>query len=466
VTGTHDLTAMSASAMARAVAAGEVSAKELLDAHFERIAAVNPSLNAVVALREDEARQEAELADRAVADGAELGPLHGVPVTIKDCFAVAGLPATVGTKGLVNFVPSQDDVTVTRLRDAGAIVVGKTNCPELMLAFETDNEVYGRTNNPYDQDRTPGGSSGGEAAAVAAGLSPFGLASDSLGSTRIPAHFCGVAGLKVNHGRIPLTSRVFPSTGPIGRLRSIGIMSRRVEDLDLGLRILSGPDGRDPWAAPVPLRDPVRVDVAGLRVAVHDHNGIASPTSEIARAVRDTADALAKAGASIDQARPPSVEEMASVLQLFGGDGGAELRRTLAAVGTQEQDVSPLVRGLLAFSAGSVKPAGEVLALQRWWDEFRMTMLAFMDRFDLIVCPVASVPAVAHGTGFEHLLAFSYAWTFNLTGWPVAVVRAGTSPDGLPVGVQLAARPWREDVALAAAGVVEAALGGWRPPGR
>jgi amidase len=333
-----------------------------------------------------------------------------------------------------------------------------------MLAFETDNLVYGRTNNPYDLDRTPGGSSGGEAAAVAAGLSPFGLASDSLGSTRIPAHFCGVAGLKANHGRIPLTSGVFRTLGPIGRLRSIGILSRRVEDLALGLRVLSGPDGRDPWAAPVALGDPTEVDVGTLRVAVYDDNGIAPPTPETAQAVHDAAESLSKAGATVDQAKPPGVEEMASVLQLFGGDGGAELRRTLDAVGTAEEDLSPPVRSLLAFAAGSVKSAGEMLVLQRWWDEFRGSMLEFMDRFDLVLCPVASVPAVPHGTGFEHLLAFSHAWTFNVTGWPVAVVRAGTSPEALPIGVQLAARPWREDVALAAAAVVEASLGGWQPP--
>jgi amidase len=461
---TADLLAMSAAAMARAIRSGEITSEELVRTHLDRIERVNPSINAVVALREEAARFEAETADRAVADGADLGPLHGVPMTVKDCFGVAGIPATVGTKGLANNVPAQDDVTVARLKDSGAIVLGKTNCPELMLAFETDNLVYGRTNNPYDVERTPGGSSGGEAAAVAAELSPFGLASDSLGSTRIPAHFCGTAGLKTTHGRIPLTSGVFPSTGPIGRLRSIGILSRRVEDLGIGLRVLSGPDGRDPWAAPVPVGDPGEVDVSGLRVAVHDDNGIAPPTLETSAAVRDAAEALAGAGAAVEEARPPGVEQMMTVLQLFGGDGGAELRRMLEAFGTSEEDLSPLVRNLLSFSAGSVKSGSEVLALQRWWDEFRGSMLEFMQSYDVIVCPVAAVPAVPHGTGFENLLAFSYSWTFNVTGWPVAVVRAGSSPEGLPIGVQLAAGPWRDHVALAAAVVVEDTLGGWQPP--
>jgi len=292
----------------------------------------------------------------------------------------------------------------------------------------------------------------------------LGLASDSLGSTRIPAHFCGVAGLKASHGRIPLTSSVFATVGPIARLRSIGLVARRVEDLGAGLRILSGPDGHDPWAAPVPLGDPAAVDVASLRVAVHEDNGIASPSPETAEAVRRAAEALSAAGARVEEARPSVIDQTATVLQLFGGDGGAELRHTLDVVGTRNDEISPLVRSLMAFSGGSIKAGNEIAALQRWWDEFRLAMLAFLRRYDVVLCPVAAGPAVEHGASFEHLLAFSNAWTFNLTGWPAAVVRVGSSPEGLPIGIQVAAGPWRDHVALAAAAVIEQKSGGWEPP--
>src|SRR5437660_1400620 len=206
--------------------------------------------------------------------GDDVGPLHGVPVTIKDCFATEGIVTTVGTTGLRSFVPDADDVTVARLRQAGAVVVGKTNCPELLMGLESDNLVYGRTVNPYDVGRTCGGSSGGEAAIVAAGASPLGLGSDSGGSLRVPAHFCGVATLKPTHGRVPITSAVFPSTGPFSRLRAIGTLAPTVADLGLALAVLAGPDGRDPWAAPVALRDPEDVDVSGLRVAVYTDDGV------------------------------------------------------------------------------------------------------------------------------------------------------------------------------------------------
>src|SRR4051794_31370591 len=248
---THsDVLHASASSLARGIANREWSSEEIVEACLRRIQAVNPRLNAVVQLRAEAARAEARQADQDLASGHSNGPLHGVPVTIKDAFDVAGMVSTCGTRGRASFVPDQDAAAVQRLKDAGAIVLGLTNTPELTLAFETDNLVYGRTNNPYDLARTPGGSSGGEAALVASGASYLGLGTDIGGSIRVPAHYCGLAGLKPTLGRVPTTGVFPPAMGVIGGMYHVGPLARSVEDLGLALSVLAGPDGRDWRAAP------------------------------------------------------------------------------------------------------------------------------------------------------------------------------------------------------------------------
>ena len=452
-----------AAALAGRIRAGDLSSRQAVDACLVAIDTVNGDLNAVVQLVAERARAEAAAADEWQAAGEELGPLHGVPVTIKDCFATDGIVTTVGTTGLRSFVPDADDVTVDRLRQAGAIVVGKTNCPEFLMGFESDNLVYGRTVNPFDAARTCGGSSGGEAAIVGAGASPLGLGSDSGGSLRVPAHFCGVPTLKPTHGRVPITSAVFPSTGPFSRLRAIGTLAPTVDDLVLALGVLAGPDGRDPWAAPVPLPDPHGVDIGTLRVAVYADDGVAAATPETAAAVEGAALVLEKAGASVEAVRLPVAEAAVELYTgILGGDGGAGLRRVLQAVGTTEP--SPLIANMLAFLSDNVPPASDYADRLARWDRFRLDAMTFLDRFDVALSPVAAVPALPHGTTFEHISAFGYVFTHNLTGWPAAVVRGGTSPEGLPIGVQIASGPWREDRALAVARVLESALGPFAPP--
>jgi amidase len=452
-----------AAALAGRIRSGDISAREAVDACLDAIDRVNGELNAVVQVVDERARTEAAAADARQAAGAELGPLHGVPVTIKDCFATEGIVTTVGTAGLRSFVPGADDITVARLRDAGAIVVGKTNCPELLMGLESDNVVYGRTVNPYDVTRTCGGSSGGEAAIVAAGASPLGLGSDSGGSLRVPAHFCGVPTLKPTHGRVPTTSAVFPSSGPFSRLRAVGTLAPTVADLILALGILAGPDGRDPWAAPVALPEPDAVDVNSLRIAVYTDDGVSAPTPETIAAVEGAAVALDKAGASVEAARLPGADQAVELFTgILGGDGGAGMRRILEAVGTTEP--SPLIANMLAFVSASVQPASEYADRLAQWDRFRLDAMTFLDRFDVVLSPVAAVPAPLHGTTFEQISAFGYVFTHNLTGWPAAVVRGGASPEGLPIGVQVAAGPWREDRALAVTLYLESELGPLTPP--
>ena len=456
----------SASELARAIRGKEVSSSEVVDAHFKRIAEVNPKINAVVLLTEESARARAREADEALARGEVWGPLHGVPVTIKDAFEMAGAVSVGGTKGRAGFIPQEDATGVKRYKEAGAVILGKTNTPEISLAFESDNLVYGQTKNPYDLSRTPGGSSGGEAAAIASCMSPLGLGSDAGGSIRLPAHFCGIAGIKPTSGRTPRTGHFPPMGGMLDSIWQIGPLARRVEDLWLALPLLCGNDWRDPTVAPAPLEDPSKVDLKGLRVAFHTDNRIVTPTEEIQQATRDAAQVLRDAGADVVEALPPvppNAYEM--LLGLYGADGGAGLRMLLMFSGTDETHA--LMTRLLEVVSQVNLTTAELTGLVFQLDMWRSQMLSFMRDYDLIVCPPCAREAMPHGTTFDddNQLVFVYTMLYNMTGWPGVVVRAGATKEGLPVGAQFVARPWREDVALAAASEVERALGGWqRPP--
>jgi amidase len=460
----NELLSLSASALAQAIRAKKVTAKEVVEAHLQRIAEVNPALNAVVQLAGERALDEARAADLALLKGEKIGPLHGVPMTIKDSLDTAGVISTGATTGRASFIPRQDATVVARLRAAGAILLGKTNTPELTLAGETDNLVYGRTNNPYDLSRTPGGSSGGAGAIIAAGGSPFDIGSDTGGSIRLPAHFCGIAGLKPTSGRVPRTGHVVPfGLGAVDALTQNGPMARYVEDLRLILPLIAGVDGIDPAIVPMPLAEPQDVDLQRLRVAVHTDNGIKTPTPEIMAAVRTAAQALAEAGLTVTEDRPAALPRTFELSrQLSGGDGRAWVRRLLAQAGTTT--IHPWLQRRLDES--QPLPVAEFTAMLEDVDRFRSDMLGFMQQYDVILCPVCAFPAPPHGTTFSEDMwkGFSYTGAYNLTGWPGAVVRAGTSPEGLPIGVQVVARPWREDVALAVAQRLETALGGWQPP--
>ncbi|MCC7370747.1 MAG: amidase [Chloroflexi bacterium] len=456
-----ELVSRSAASMARAVRNREVSSVELVEAHLRRIDAVNPSLNAIIHLDAAGALAAARTADARLADGAPAGPLHGVPVTVKDNLDVAGLPCTGGTRGRAGCVPGQDATVVARLRAAGAVILGKTNLPEMALAFVTDNLVHGRTNNPYDLARTPGGSSGGEAAIIAAGGSPLGVGNDLAGSIRLPAHFCGIAGLKPTSGRVPLTGYFSPIVGLLKPLWHNGPMARRVEDLALGLAVMAGPDGRDPGAVPAPQGDPTAVDLRAPRIAVHADNGIASPSPETVAAIGRAADALRDVGVQVVEERPAALADAPGLFhRLFNADAGTRLRAEIAALGTTATDMHPAMSGLLDAVERSTGSVGDLTALLADLDRYRAAMLAFLTDYDAILCPVDTEAARPHGP----VRGNSYAYPYNLTGWPAAVVRAGASATGLPIGVQIVARPWREDVALALASAVEAGTGGWLPP--
>ena len=462
----NELVFDSASSLARRIRNREVSSVEVVQAHLDRIDAVNPALNSVVVVLAESALARARQLDSQLNGGGPVGPLHGVPVTIKDAIETKGVVSTGGTLGRAHHVPEFDAPVVTRLKNAGAIVIGKTNLPELSAAGESDNLVYGRVNNPYDTSRHPGGSSGGEGAAIASGQSPLGLGSDVGGSVRGPAHFCGIAGIKPTSGRVPGTGH-FPSfMGGLARYWQIGPLARCVEDLELALPIIAGPDGIDPVTAPVRLRSPDDVDVEKLRVAFYTDVPEVPVTPGTALAIRAAAQAVADAGATVEEFRPKCLDAIRDQIRtLYAGVGGERLRRTLANVGTAKPH--RLLQQAIEYQQAHRPSIIDLAEILVWVDEFRSQMLAFLTDYDAVLCPAHAHASIGHGLSNspEYKDGPIYCMIYNFTGGPGAVVRSGTSADGLPIGVQIAARPWREDVTLALARRIEQALGGWqRPP--
>ncbi len=433
-----DITFAPATALAAAIRDKKLSSAEVVEAHLRRIEDVNPKLNAVVQLTAEAAQEAAGKADATLARGEALGPLHGVPFTVKDWIETAGTICAAGIPERAGYVPRRDATVVARLRAAGGIMLGKT-------MDGVDNPVYGPASNPYDSSRIPGASSAGEAAIIAAGGSPLGLGSDSGGSVRYPAHCCGVVGLKPSAGRVPLTGH-FPRIDHVSDPRTqIGPIARFVEDLALALPLIAGPDWRDPSVSPVPLGEWRDVECRGLRAAVFTEFPGASCTTETASAVRDAALALSDAGATIEDAVPPRIEESWEITQVHWKRVRSYSWKEWRAASEHELAADEIERGLFAMG------------------RLRREMLAFMERYDLLVCPTAPGPAPTKTEG-ESREDFIYTLPYSLTGWPCAAVRAGTSPEELPLGVQIVAQPWRDDVALAVARHIEAALGGWQPP--
>ncbi len=461
-----ELTRLSATAMAEMVRSRRISPVELIEAHLRRIEQLNPKLNAFVHVDPDRALAEARTLESAVMQGT-TGLLTGVPISIKSSIDVAGFRCEAGTKLRAGYVAAQDAPLVARLRTAGAIVVGVTNTPELLMAWETDNVIYGRTNNPSDVSRTAGGSSGGEASAIAACCSAGGVGSDGGGSIRIPAHFCGICGLKPTPGRIPATGHYPNSVGPFALLGVVGPMARTVADVQALFEIMQGPDDGDPSCAPVPLRQLAPDDLKNFVIGFLEDDGRTPVTSETRAAVRTVAEALQRSGFKVRPFRPEGLDTARQLWwKLFGGVGWMLLGPMLAG---HENELSPILKDFCTHSAAAPKHTGESL-LETWMgrDVVRMQVLAQMKEVPILVCPVAAIPAFRHGERrwelegqtVKYLDAWSYCEWFNLLGFPAAVVPVGRSAEGLPIGVQIVGRPWEEETVLAIAGAVERECGG------
>jgi amidase len=384
-------------------------------------------------------------------------------VTIKDEFETKGIVTTIGTLGLKDYVPTKDATVVKRYKAAGAVILGKTNVPELLWAAETDNFIYGRTNNPYDLERSPNGSSGGEAAIIASGGSPLGIGSDGGGSIRNPAHFCGIAGLKPTWGRIPSTGTLMPFCPVLSRFGAAGPMARYVEDLSVALSVLAGPDDRDPDAPPVCLRDPRQVDVKQLRIAFFLRDNLAEPKPAMQAAVKNAAEALERAGAKVCEECPPAFDTAVELgASLLAEDIRLGLRKALETYRTMKPH--PLLTQMFDLYKSIAGSPELSFKRHEQWHRFRAGLLGFFQRYDALLCPPDVDAAWKHGASLQNIGGWEYAVAFNLTGSPAAVVRCGTSPEKMPVGVQVVGPHWREDIVLAVASLLERELGGWQPP--
>ena len=459
-----------------------VSPVEVVDAHLAHIERLNPKLNAFVQIDGERALRQAHSAEQAITGRKGTGSLHGVPVSIKSSIEVEGLRCEAGTKLRVGHVAQTDAPLVQRLRAAGAIVLGTTNTPEFLMAWETDNLLYGRTNNPWDLSRTSGGSSGGEAAAIASGCSVGGVGSDGGGSIRIPAHFCGICGLKPTPGRIPATGHYPQSVGPFALLGVVGPLARNVGDLKLLFEVTRGPDVGDPSAVPVPVRWPrwnsatpgVPQDSADThkpRIGYFEDDGRTPVTAETRAAIHQAADLLSRAGFEVEPFRPDGLEKARELWWWFFGVAGAMLLGPIMK--GREGELSRILREFNDWVAKEPPHTAQSL-LNTWIQRDMVRMLVFeqMQRYPVLLCPVASVPAFKHGERawdidgqtVAYLDAWSYCEWFNLLGMPGVVVPMSKSNEGLPIGVQIVTQPWQEEVALSVAELLEHERGPWQGP--
>ncbi|MBL0029203.1 MAG: amidase [Rhodanobacteraceae bacterium] len=489
------------------LARGEVSARESVDAQIERIEAVNPAINALVVSCFDQARAEADAADAKRARGETLGPLHGLPVSIKECLALQGTAATGGLTTRKALIDTVDDPHVARLRAAGGIVLGKTNVPQLMSFVETENPLYGLTRNPWHHDRACGGSTGGEGALIAAGGSPLGLGTDIGGSIRVPAAFCGIFGLKPGSGRANDACGIGFSKGQRAIISQAGVLARSSADVELGTRIVFGEfdahRAGPPYAPLAPARD---IDCAALRVALIEDDGVFPIHAAGRRAVREAAAQLRAAGVTVDQWMPPPLIQTQEIFfHLLSSDRGAEIRRQLVG-----SPVDPRIARLRFFAsrgrwfnaamASLLRAFGQISAAdmltcfgQGDTDHYWRTIMrqqAFEQRFDsmlraagfdAVLMPAFGTPPYRHGQAIDLGVAGTYSSLWNVLGWPAGIVpvtriredetasRASTrdravqaavecerDATGLPVAVQIAAPAWQEARVLALMQALEA----------
>jgi amidase len=451
---------------------GEISVVELAEAHIRQIERLNPRLNALVDFDADRVRKQAQTLD---ATKEPRGPLHGLPVTIKSSIATAGYRCEIGSLLHRGEVCTEDAVVVARLRAAGVLILGTTNCPEFLMAYETANLLHGRTSNPWNLSRSPGGSSGGESSAIAAGLSAAGLGSDSGGSVREPAHFTGICSLKPTPGRIPGRGHLPPCVGPFATLGAIGPMARTIDDVALMFRTLSGQDLLDPLSPPVKLREPSLDELRTVPIGFFEDDGLVPVTPETRAAVQAGAAALADAGFRVTPFRPRTLEPLRQLWWKFFVQCGAMLYEP--EIRGKRDQLSPIFKEFLGFSE-AVPPLTSAELLAAWveLDLLRSKVLEEMREFPVLLCPVASIPAFRHdervwnveGRKVEYLDAMRYTQWFNVLGAPAAVVPVGWAKqdtgESLPIGVQIAARPFDDEIALGIAAIVDAAFGFSPPP--
>jgi len=482
-----DIHYQSAGELAGAIRRQEISATDVAEAFLSQIARQNPDINAIVTLDEENVRDRARQADKALARGEIWGPLHGVPVTFKDTFETKALRTTAAHKPLWEYVPQKDATVVRRLRAAGAIVLGKTNMPELAMDTQCENRLFGATKNPWNPDHTPGGSSGGEVAAIAAGMSPLGIGSDIGGSVRMPAHYCGVYSLKPTEGQVSQKGHIPPLPGDPGWIRHMaasGPVARSIGDLRLCLSIIAGPDSQDRSVPPVSLNDVQKRPLAEYRFAWADTFGDLPVSEDTRAAMKKLADNLSNAGCRVEAAVPQDFD-FEEVWKTYGDMVGCMLAANLPVLPrTMLKTLGPVLfrKDLITRAASRHATTGmkEYIAVLDRRDRLKRSLEHFLDGYDGWLCPVASTPAPLHrpmgkvnapidldGTPLPgHLGAIGYTCPFNLTGNPAVVAPLGVSSTGLPIGLQIIGRQWGDMSLLNAAETLDQIIGPFRrPPG-
>ena len=446
----------------------KISAQELAEEYIFQIERLNPRINAFADFGADRLREQVRAVEKPYST---RGPLFGLPVTVKASIATAGYRCEIGSLINRGNIPTEDATVVARLRRAGATILGTTNTPEFLMAYVTENLLHGRTNNPWNLDYTPGGSSGGESAAIAAGLSAGGLGSDSGGSVRVPAHFTGICSLKPTPGRIPSVGHLPPCVGPFSILGTIGPMARTIADVALFFQVLSGHDPVDPASPPVAFCARSEEDVKQLPIGYFEDDGLVSVTPETRRAVQDAAQSLKRQGFNVRPFRPEGLEQARQLWwKFFVSCGAMFLEPTVLG---HEHQLSPAFQEFLDLShSGQPFTANELLNAWAKCDVVRGKLLVQMQRFPVLLCPVCSIPAFRHGerewtvdgqrVGYWDVMRYTQ-W-FNLLAAPAAVIPVARSPEGLPIGVQIVARPFEDEVALAVATAVERDFGYAFPP--
>ncbi len=440
-----------------------ITPMELAEEHIAQILRLNPQLNAIVDFD----------AERARAQAAQVrpGPLSGLPVTVKSSISVAGCRCEIGSTINRGSIPEKNAVLVDRMLAAGAVILGTTNCPEFLMAYETENLLYGSTRNPWNLEYSAGGSSGGESAAIAAGMSAAGLGSDGGGSVREPAHFTGICALKPTAGRFPAAGHLPPCLGPFSFLGSIGPMARTVGDLDLLFETLSGQDPNDPNSAPIVHRAVSLDEARQVPIGWFDDDGIVPVSAETRIAVEQAVQTLERAGFQVKPFRPKALEDARKLWSIFFVQCGAMLYEP--TIRGHEERLSPTFSDFLAIARAEVPLTGASL-LDAWVesDNVRGRLLEEMREFPILLCPVCSIPAFrpserswkVDGRDVAYLDAMRYTQWFNLLGGPAAVVPISQSQEGLPIGVQIAGRPFEDELVLAVAAAVESEFGYQPPP--
>ena len=454
--------------IAQEIRSKSISPVEIVELHLKRIEALQPKLNAFVHLDAEGARQQARLAERSVMRGGQLGPLHGVPLTVKSCIDVAGWPCPAGSLLRKDYVAKQDAPLVSRSKAAGAILLGNTNTPEFLMAYETDNLLTGRTSNAWDLTHSAGGSSGGEAAAIATGCSAGGVGSDGGGSIRVPAHFCGICGLKPTPGRVPATGHFPPGVGAFSWIGVVGPMARTITDVRALFEVMAGPDSGDALSAPVPLRGYRESELRGVRIGILESEVLGVATPDTRAAVVRAANSLGERGFTVEPFRLNGLDRALDLWWFFFGPViGNLLRHSITG---HEDQISPMLREYLSCAT-----SGNSITLDQFTkacaerDLLRAEILRQMQDTPVLLSPVSTGPAFRHGkgnylpgTGYRDTMRFSQ-W-LNLTGFPGASVPVGVPNEGLPIGVQVIGRPFEDELVLAVAEVIEQARGPWQPP--